>query len=180
MHVGDTKDICWAVGVLLAIMLTSASHGSAEQVSGGQLDDQLTAVLTSHGFTGEIEAQFKAQLSRPIDAKRAQLGRFLWFDIIGGLNNDNTCAGCHSPTNGFGDTQSIAIGIENNFIVGPDRMGPRNQRRTPLVVNTAFYPTLMWNSRFAALSGLQKGSRFPLSRTSWWRRPSFHRLSGWR
>jgi cytochrome c peroxidase len=85
--------------------------------------------------------------------KRAELGRLLWFDILGGLNNDNTCGGCHSPTNGFGDTQPIAIGIDNNFVVGPNRTGPRNQRRTPLAANTALYPTLMWNSRFAALSG---------------------------
>ena len=77
----------------------------------------------------------------------------LWFDPIGGLNDDNTCAGCHSPTNGFGDTQSIAIGIDNNGVVGRDRTGPRNQRRSPMVLNTAFYPTLMWNSRFRALSG---------------------------
>src|SRR5207237_10300754 len=53
---------------------------------------------------------------------------------------------------GFGDTQSIAIGIDNNGVVGPDRGGPRNQRRTPMVVNTAFFPNLMWNSRFASLS----------------------------
>jgi len=77
----------------------------------------------------------------------------LWFDPIGGLNDDNTCGGCHSPTNGFGDTQSIAIGIDNNGIVGPGRTGPRNQRRSPMVINTAFYPTLMWNSRFRARSG---------------------------
>ena len=75
-----------------------------------------------------------------------------FFDTAVGLNNDNNCSGCHSPTAGFGDTQSIAIGIDNNGIVGPDRTGPRNQRRTPIVVNTAFFPNLMWNSRFAALS----------------------------
>src|SRR5262249_60354902 len=50
------------------------------------------------------------------------------------------------------DTQSIAIGIDNNAIVGADRAGPRNQRRTPTVANTAFYPNLMWNSRFVSLS----------------------------
>jgi cytochrome c peroxidase len=165
MYLGSTRDICWAVGVLLAILLASASHGRPEQVSDKDLDDQLAAVLASHEFTGAVEAQFKAQLGRPIDAKRAQLGRLLWFDIIGGLNNDNTCAGCHSPTNGFGDTQSIAIGIDNNLVVGPNRMGPRNQRRTPLAVNTALYPTLMWNSRFAALSGdpfdNREGFQFP-------------------
>ena len=71
----------------------------------------------------------------------ADFGRLLWFDTITGLNDDNTCGGCHSPTAGFGDTQSIAIGIDNNGIVGPDRTGPRNQRRTPMVMNTAFYPS---------------------------------------
>jgi cytochrome c peroxidase len=89
----------------------------------------------------------------------------LWFDTIGGLNDDNTCAGCHSPTNGFGDTQSIAIGIDNNGIVGPNRAGPRNMRRTPMAINTAFFPNLMWNSRFVALSNdpfdNSKGFKFP-------------------
>lgn len=117
------------------------------------IDRTLIRVLDDAGFTGTIEATFKRKLGRPIDEKRANLGRLLWFDIVGGLNDDNTCGGCHSPTNGFGDTQSIAIGIDNNFVVGPNRTGPRNQRRTPLAANTALYPTLMWNSRFAALSG---------------------------
>jgi cytochrome c peroxidase len=159
------KGIYWAVGVLLAIVLTFTSPGRAEQESNKQLDAQLVAVLASHGFTGTIESKFQGKQDRPIDSHRAELGRLLWFDIIGGLNNDNTCGGCHSPTNGFGDTQSIAIGIDNNLIVGPDRTGPRNQRRTPLAVNTALYPTLMWNSRFAALSGdpfdNRQGFQFP-------------------
>src|SRR4029450_8827274 len=58
-----------------------------------------------------------------------------------------------SPTNGFGDPPSVAIGIDNTGVVGPDRTGPRNQRRSPMVLNAAFFPTLMWNSRFRALSG---------------------------
>ena len=143
MSLWNMKGIYWAVGVLLAIVLTFTSPGRAEQESNKQLDAQLAAVLASHGFTGTIESKFQGKLDRPIDSHRAELGRLLWFDIIGGLNNDNTCGGCHSPTNGFGDTQSIAIGIDNNLIVGPDRTGPRNQRRTPLAVNTALYPTLM-------------------------------------
>lgn len=47
----------------------------------------------------------------------------------------------------------MAIGVENNGFVGPRRSGPRNQRRTPSVANTAFYPKLMWNGRFSAISG---------------------------
>ena len=117
------------------------------------LDAELRAYLTTLGFTGRIASTLEVRLGRRIDHQVAEVGRMLWFDPIGGLNDDNTCGGCHSPTNGFGDTQSIAIGIDNNGIVGPDRTGPRNQRRSPMVLNTAFYPTLMWNSRFRALSG---------------------------
>jgi len=87
------------------------------------LDQELSARLGQLGFTGRIEATLEQRLGRHVDQRRANLGRLLWFDTIGGLNNDNTCAGCHSPTNAFGDTQSIAIGIDNNGIVGPHRVG---------------------------------------------------------
>ena len=117
-----------------------------------QLDQQLTAVLARYGFTGRVESTLEQRLGRKLDNDLVDTGRLLFFDTAGGLNNDNNCSGCHSPTHGFGDTQSIAIGIDNNGIVGPDRAGPRNQRRTPMVINTAFFPNLMWNSRFAALS----------------------------
>jgi cytochrome c peroxidase len=119
----------------------------------GDLDEQLRTVLQQAGFTGKIESTLTTRLGRPIDARLAELGRLLFFDTIGGLHDDNTCAGCHSPTSGFGDTQSIAIGVQNNGIVGRDRTGPRNQRRTPSIVNTPFYPKLMWNGRFSAPSG---------------------------
>lgn len=119
---------------------------------GSQLDASLTAVLRQNHFTGRVQSTLTRRLGRNLNLELANLGRLLWFDTITGLNNDNTCGGCHSPTNGFGDTQSIAIGIENNGIVGPDRRGPRNMRRTPTAANTAFYPNLMWNSRFASLS----------------------------
>jgi cytochrome c peroxidase len=117
------------------------------------LDEELTELLASHAFTGRIAETLETRLRRRVDRRLADLGRMLWFDTITGLNDDNTCAGCHSPLRGFGDTQSIAIGIDNNGIVGPGRTGPRNQRRSPMVLNAAFYSTLMWNSRFAALSG---------------------------
>jgi cytochrome c peroxidase len=116
------------------------------------LDAQLSLVLSQHGFTGTVGSSIEQRLGRKVDNQLADLGRNLFHDPIVGLNNDNSCSGCHSATAGFGDTQSIAIGVENNFIVGPNRRGPRNQRRTPMAVNTAFFPTLMWNSRFASLS----------------------------
>jgi len=126
---------------------------SAMSRESGSLDVRLRNALRGSGFTGQVGLTLEARLGRPIDRELAELGRMLWFDPIMGLKDDNSCGGCHSPTNGFGDTQPIAIGIDNNGIVGPDRRGPRNQRRSPMAINTAFFPTLMWNSRFFSRSG---------------------------
>jgi cytochrome c peroxidase len=155
-------------GALLAAALGSPAAVRAHDDAGvnAQLDAKLKSVLQQAGFTGRIESTLETRLGRPIDPILANLGRLLFFDRSGGLHNDNTCAGCHAPASGFGDTQSIAIGVQNNLVVGPDRKGPRNQRRTPSVVNTAFYPNLMWNGRFAAPSGNpfdnSQGFLFPL------------------
>jgi cytochrome c peroxidase len=95
----------------------------------------------------------------------------LFFDKITGLHSDNTYAGCHSPTNGFGDTQSIAIGVQNNNLVGPDRAGPRNQRRSPMVINNAFY-RLVWTAASAARRPfVNAGHKFPPGRHEVPRRP---------
>src|SRR5262245_49952879 len=124
-----------------------------EHLSFLSIDDELARVLAENGFTGQIESTLEARLGRKIDPMLADLGRNLFFDRILGLHGDNACAGCHSPANGFGDSQPIAIGIQSNGIVGPGRTGPRNQRRTPMVINNAFYPKLMWNGRFRSESG---------------------------
>lgn len=138
----------------LAILIVSAVGILISQTNSTQakLDQTLAQTLAHAGFTGRIESTLESRLGRPINRDLAEIGRLLWFDTLTGLNDDNTCAGCHSPTAGFGDTQSIAIGIDNNGIVGKKRTGPRNMRRTPLAINTAFYPKLMWNGRFASLS----------------------------
>lgn len=114
---------CVAVVVYAAALLCGTAsliaradnaHDSS-RASEHALNGALTAVLAREGFTGTNQADFRKKLGRPIDRQRAELGRVLWFDIIGGLNNDNTCGGCHSPTNGFGDTQPIAIGVDKTL-----------------------------------------------------------------
>ncbi len=136
-----------SVGVVVLTPRTSASSGDRV------LNDQLIAVLNQHEFTGRIGSTLEQRLGRKIDNRLADLGRLAFHDSLLGLNDDNSCSGCHGAPNGFGDSQSIAIGIENNNIVGPDRTGPRNQRRAPMILNNVFFPSLMWNSRFAAVSG---------------------------
>ena len=148
---------------LLASTVLAQEHGAP--AGEAALDQQLQAVLAAAGFTGRIDTTLESRLGRHVDPQLADLGRLLWFDTITGLNDDNACGGCHSPTNGFGDTQPIAVGIDSNRVVGPHRSGPRNMRRAPMAINTAFYPALMWNGRFAALSGdpfdNSRGFQFP-------------------
>jgi cytochrome c peroxidase len=126
---------------------------SASADRNDDLDARLSQVLSAANFTGTIASGLEARLGRSLNPKLADLGRLLFFDKAHSLHQDNTCAGCHSPTNGFGDTQSIAIGVDNNGIVGARRSGTRNQRRSPMVINSAFFPALMWNGRFNAPSG---------------------------
>lgn len=153
--------------LVLAIAMTW--QGTVAANPGGTLDSRLRATLAHAGFTGNIEQEFKHRLrdslGRPIDPQLAELGRLLWFDNFQSIGRDNTCGGCHSPSNGMGDSQPMAIGVQSNLIVGPNRSGPRNQRRSPTVINTALFPRLMWNSRFESLSGDpfdgSQGFRFP-------------------
>lgn len=142
-----------ALAVLAACLVVTLLLARPARASGSHVDERLAETLARHGFTGEIESTLESRLGRKLDKKLARLGRELFYDSILGLNDDNSCSGCHSATAGFADTQSISIGIESNGVVGPRRAGPRNQRRAPSVINTAFYPTLMWNSRFFAVSG---------------------------
>lgn len=149
-----------SVGVVVLTPRTSASSGDRV------LNDQLIAVLNQHEFTGRIGSTLEQRLGRKIDNRLADLGRLAFHDSLLGLNDDNSCSGCHAAPLGFGDSQSIAIGVENNNIVGPDRTGPRNQRRAPIILNNVFFPALMWNSRFNSVSGNpfdnSAGFQFPL------------------
>ncbi|MBC8106785.1 MAG: hypothetical protein H7Z14_09365 [Anaerolineae bacterium] len=152
-----------AAAMMFASSLALAARDADNDERGASLDTRLARVLREHDFTGRVELTLPDRLGRRIEYDLANLGRLLWFDNVHSLHRDNTCAGCHSPTNGFGDTQSIAIGVDNNGIVGPNRKGPRNQRRSPLVINTAFYPKLMWNGRFFANSAPGKKLGDPFS-----------------
>ncbi len=133
--------------------LLAALAGADRAIEPVSLDVRLWRVLRQAGFTGRVGSTLEARLGRPVDPTLAAIGNSLFFDPILSLRGDNACAGCHSPAHGFSDSQSIAIGVQNNGIVGPGRRGPRNRRRSPMVLNSAFYPKMMWNGRFRSTSG---------------------------
>jgi len=136
-----------------ALVIVLASQPALRAQAPADVDTRLARVLADAGFTGRIEQTLEARLGRALNGPLVDLGRLLFFDNINGLHDDNSCAGCHTPALGFGDSQSIAIGVDSNQIVGPSRRGPRNQRRAPQVINSAFFPKLMLNGRFFAPSG---------------------------
>jgi cytochrome c peroxidase len=150
----------WAMA--LGWQLPEAAHAGGKS----PLDARLERVLADAGFAGRVESSLERRLGRPLDPRLVEAGRLLFFDNVLGLHEDNSCAGCHTPGFGFGDSGSIAIGVQNNGIVGPDRIGPRNQRKAPPIINSAFFPKLMLNGRFVALSGdpfdNSSGFQFPL------------------
>ena len=92
------------VGIALVFASVASAQDPGKPSSVSQLDQVLAVVLREAGFTGQIESTLEARMGHRLDRQLADLGRLLWFDTITGLNDDNTCAGCHSPTNGFGDT----------------------------------------------------------------------------
>lgn len=154
---------CLALIVFGVVVLTPKTSATNDD---DILNEQLSAVLRQHQFTGRVGLSLEQRLGRKIDKQLAELGRLAFHDSLLGLNDDNSCAGCHAAQFGFGDSQSIAIGVANNNIVGPARSGPRNQRRTPTLLNNVFFPALMWNSRFNSVSGdpfdNSGGFQFPL------------------
>ena len=164
-----SKLLILSAAVIVMIGLIVAPRGEAfDQITPSEespLDIQLESALKQEGFTGNVEARLEQRLGRKINKKLADVGRLLFFDPILSLNNDSSCASCHSPLAAMSDTQSIAVGVESNGIIGPARRGPRNQRRAPSVINTAFYPNLMWDSRFSSVVGdpfdNTQGFRFP-------------------
>jgi cytochrome c peroxidase len=144
---------------LAAVVATACSDGPTEPdrsaqtgLQGEALDRTLDSILTLRGVTGRLEERLETRLGRTVDPALADLGRLLFFDPILSLAGDNSCAGCHGPNVSLNGARPIAIGVGNNGVVGPGRSGPHNLRRAPTLINAAFYPKLMWEGRFEALS----------------------------
>ena len=118
-------------GVLLTgcddALLRPDASTELETLSEAYIDWWLQADLKEREFDGRIEERLLERLGRPIHQARAELGRLLFFDPIISLTGDNSCSGCHGPNSAFNDGNSIAIGVQNNGVVGLGRRGPHNQ-----------------------------------------------------
>lgn len=100
-----------------------------------------------------LDAQFPA-----VDAKKAELGKFLMFDKILSGNQNISCASCHHPLAGLGDGLALPVGeggdglgIVRNTGTDESAITERVPRNAPHVFNLAAkeFTTLFYDGRVA-------------------------------
>ncbi|MEM1000269.1 MAG: cytochrome c peroxidase [Bacteroidota bacterium] len=81
----------------------------------------------------------------PLDARKVQLGRALFYDPVLSRDSSTSCASCHSPFNAFAHTDHpLSHGIN-------DQIGTRN---APALFNLAWQQDLMWDGAVSHLDML--------------------------
>jgi cytochrome c peroxidase len=83
----------------------------------------------------------------PYNREKADLGKLLYFDKRLSMDNTISCASCHSPDKTFTDHLPMAIGI----------MDRKEARKSPTVINAAYYKHLFWDGRAGSLEEQAKG-----------------------
>lgn len=87
----------------------------------------------------------------PLSEAKIQLGRALFYDPILSVNNQISCASCHSQYNAFAHVDhALSHGID-------DRIGTRN---APALMNLAWQNVFMWDG---AVNHLDMQSLFPIT-----------------
>ena len=149
---------------------------SAAAVEGGGyhhhhhgIDQQIRDLAHDNGMKGfpHLERNITPEEQVMVN-KRAELGRFLFYDrALSGVEH-TSCGTCHNGHFTYADGQLIARGIycnlnepaedqtfcfdkpspEDGDVVGHYRTAPLNNRNTPSAINAGLMPALMVNGRF--------------------------------
>jgi len=82
-----------------------------------------------------------------MEAKKAELGKMLFFDPRLSGDGKMSCATCHNPQYGWSDGFPTARGDKNKVLA----------RATPTVINVGFNKILMWDGREATLEDQAMG-----------------------
>jgi len=85
-------------------------------------------------------------------AKKADLGRILYFDKRLSADGTISCASCHQVQRAFADPRPISEGIH----------GRKGTRHAPTIINSAYNATQFWDGRAKSLEDQCKG---PLGNT---------------
>ena len=77
----------------------------------------------------------------PMSAAKVELGRLLFWDTRLSGNGSTSCASCHSPQTGWGETEALSRGYP----------GTRHWRNAQTILNAAHYSRLFWDGAVDSL-----------------------------
>jgi len=83
----------------------------------------------------------------PPTAETIALGRRLFYDPILSLDQSVSCASCHSPQAGFGDSRQFSEGVGKKL----------GSRHSPPIVNAAYFDVQFWDGRAQSLEKQAEG-----------------------
>ncbi len=153
----------------IAPMLSGAMMGCGGS-SSPDVNQQVRQTAQAQGLKGNptLTQPALTMSQQEIVQLRVELGRNLFFDHAMSGVQHTSCGTCHHAAFQFSDARNIARGTfcdlnatatqitchdaptpgQDGNVVGPDRKSPLNSRNSPLLINNALFPRLMWNGRF--------------------------------
>lgn len=88
-----------------------------------------------------LDAFLPVPESNPLTIEKIKLGRQLFFDKRLSRDRSMSCASCHDPKLGFGDSRKLAVGVG----------GRTGTRRAPRIVNRVYGSSFFWDGRATTL-----------------------------
>lgn len=87
--------------------------------------------------------------TNPYSAAKAELGRYLFYDVRLSSEGTIACASCHRQEVAFSDAPNqVSKGVH----------GSRGQRNSPMIVNAAYNPFQFWDGRASTLEEQAMGA----------------------
>jgi cytochrome c peroxidase len=118
-----------------------ASYPAIERVFGNRLGLNEPTLYSNQVIPDYITKDVARQ--RPLDGKKAILGRVLFYDKKLSIDNTISCGSCHQQAFAFGDTALVSDGVESGLTI----------RHAMRLVNNRFANEqhFFWNERAASL-----------------------------
>ena len=117
--------------------------GSCSQNAAEQKRSNPKSIPDDISVLAALPLEIPYPLDNPFTAKKAALGKLLFYDPILSGNKEVSCATCHHPEFGYGESLDISIGVNGNGL-GTKRVFrfpndiPFVKRNSQTIVNTAF------------------------------------------
>ena len=158
------KIIAWIIAVLIGLPIAAVAIVASLSLP---VDTEGTPNTAGPSGAGGLASRWPEMPQRPDNsitdprfARRAALGRLLFYDPVLSGKNDMSCATCHHPDFGYTDGRGKAMG-EGGKGLGPNRTGGRVIRRgAPTIWNAAFNQAQFWDGR---ANDLEDQARNPIT-----------------